>query len=154
MTKLTAVRAAICCLSLACVPEAQAWCDEDCAYEAHEAAYERAVELQGAREDGDDEGYAIQDRRALRSQRSEKSAEPSAPPTQRRVAAPRSEPTPAVEKPRPPPRSKVAIESSSIATGATKVAEDDSGGREVVRRDVGCKTFFPSVGMTLSVRCD
>jgi hypothetical protein len=45
----------------------------------------------------------------------------------------------------------VAGENSSIASETTQIAKDDTSGR---KREVGCKTFFPSVGMTLSVPCD
>lgn len=52
-------------------------------------------------------------------------------------------------------------ENSSIATGTEKVAaastseKAKAGEKQVAAvKDVGCKQFFPSVGMTLSVTCD
>jgi hypothetical protein len=48
-------------------------------------------------------------------------------------------------------------ENSSIATVSDKVAETETAKTEkkvAVAKDVGCKQFFPSVGMTLTVSCD
>lgn len=49
-------------------------------------------------------------------------------------------------------------ENSSIATGAAKVAAAASAPgavkQVVAAKEVGCKQFFPAVGMTLSVACD
>jgi hypothetical protein len=48
----------------------------------------------------------------------------------------------------------VATENSSIATGESEVAEDDSSGRAAFRKELGCKKFFASAGMTLTVPCE
>jgi hypothetical protein len=48
-------------------------------------------------------------------------------------------------------------ENSSIATTADKVAEVNAPAPEkkvVASKNLGCKQFFPSVGMTLSVSCN
>ncbi len=53
-------------------------------------------------------------------------------------------------------RTKVANESSSIATGSSEVASDDlyeDARPRKASRATGCKSYFPSVGMTLSVPC-
>jgi hypothetical protein len=165
MTKLPAVgAAATILLTLLCAPDARAYCDEDCAYEVHEAAEERASEHAYAREEAAEEGYVRDDRRSERApqrepQRDKRAArvkESETPaarqvPSVKRVAEPQPEPqTPAPEQRKSAPKS-VASENSSIASETTQIAEDDTSGR---KREVGCKTFFPSVGMTLSVPCD
>jgi hypothetical protein len=48
-------------------------------------------------------------------------------------------------------------ENSSVATGEGKVAEVKTAEPEkkvAAAKEVGCKKFFPSVGMTLSVNCE
>jgi hypothetical protein len=53
------------------------------------------------------------------------------------------------------PRTKVAKENSSISTesGSDRVAEEDTFERRPAKA-VGCKKYFASVGMTLSVPCE
>lgn len=158
MIRLPAATAAAIVLGLLGCPGAQAWCDEDCAYEAHEAAYERATEREYAREEAGEDGYVIERSRSSRGERRAARNTDYSRPDQRngaamkRVAGPRAEPPPSVETSRGP--TKVATENSTIATGTTRIAEDDSSGQETPRREVGCKTFFPSAGMTMSVPCD
>lgn len=53
----------------------------------------------------------------------------------------------------------VESENSSISTASGKVAEAKPAAKPVEQKiaaakDVGCKKFFPSVGMTLSVSCE
>lgn len=154
-------------LSLLSIPHANAWCDEDCAYEAHEAAYERASEREYAIEEAVEEGYVPDRRRGERAYRSDRSgsrgrsfsqAEPRGAEAAKRAAEPQPRSAPSADQPRT--RIKVATENSSIATGiatgtgTSRIAEDDSGTQAHVQREVGCKTFFASVGMTLSVPCD
>ena len=145
---------------------ARAWCDDDCA----EAAYERAEARAYAREEADEDGYEADDRRrTLRSVRApaERKADRAAPKgasSARRLAQPQSPDRPRPEAPRPaqamPPRGKVANESSSIVTWpsaafSTRLAEESGTERRVSNGPpVGCKTYFPTVGMTLTVRCD
>lgn len=155
MIKLPAAGAAALLLCLLGISDARAWCDEDCAYEAHEAAYERAAEREYAREEAEEEGYATGGNRGDRSSRSARRnsdgrADQRSPPAAKRVAEPK--PVPPVDK--RPAATKVATENSSIATGNTLIAVDDSLARGPSQRELGCKTFFPSVGMTLSVPCD
>jgi hypothetical protein len=75
---------------------------------------------------------------------------------QKRYSEPRSEPepTPASSTRSQSSRSKVATENSTITSGSTELADDNSFSRPAAKRDVGCKTFFPATGMTLSVPCD
>lgn len=62
----------------------------------------------------------------------------------------------------PAPKAKVAkvdeskTEQSSISSGTTEVAVADETKEEVVTatRDLGCKKFFPSAGITLTVPCE
>lgn len=170
MIKLPAACAAILFLGLAASPSAYAYCDEDCAAVHEEAAYEHAA----AREEAAEEGYAIDPRRGEREAAMERQAmrerearreaqsrkEQSRQEARRSIPARRGaeepepvrQPAPSTEK---QARTKVATENSSIASGAsTRMAEDDGSDRPPPRREVGCKTFFPSAGMTLSVPCD
>ncbi|MFA5898414.1 MAG: hypothetical protein WC829_04800 [Hyphomicrobium sp.] len=160
MIKIPAVGAVAIMLSFLGIPHAQAWCDEDCVYEAYEAAEEREAQRADAREEAAEAGYYVPDRRS--TDRSSKSARNSTRSRDsdrsaarehevaKRVGEPAREPTPSVDKRRSP--TNVASENSSITTETTRIATDDGGGR--VEREVGCKTFFPSVGMTVSVPCD
>jgi hypothetical protein len=137
-------------------------CDEDCAYEAQEAAHERAYEREAAREEAAEEGYYSGSRRsgspsasrrkqAVQAQ-AKRSSEP--PAAERQTVEPKPDPTPRTQT--GSPRIKVAKENSSISTGSgadrRDVAEDDSYVRPA--KAIGCKTYLPSVGMTLSVPCD
>jgi hypothetical protein len=137
-------------------------CDEDCAYEAQEAAYER----QAAREEAAEEGYSSggsgsgsrsASRRAAeaaqaKAAQAKRSSEP--PAAKRQTAEPKPDPTPRTQT--SSPRVKVANENSSISTGSDygdrEVAEDDTHVRPV--KSIGCKAYLPAVGMTLSVPCD
>jgi hypothetical protein len=170
MIKLSAASAAMLLLCLAGSPSAYAYCDEDCAAAHEEAAYEHATAREEAAEEGygryprQDERAAAMERQAMRereasreaSKRREQSREEARRLNAKRVAepdpAPKSEPAPSSEKQRP--RSKVASENSSITIGTTQIAEDNTPAGVPSRREVGCKTFFPSAGMTLSVPCD
>lgn len=171
MIKLLAAGAAAMTFALAGSENASAWCDEDCLYEAHEAAqetaYERAAERSERLEEPDDEARTFRamrrgDDRAAAAAMMQKNARSSrARQMELQRAAQRdrsdnearaSEPsTPPIEAPSP---SKAANENSSIATASTRIADDDGYARPSSRPDPGCKTFFPATGMTLSVPCD
>ena len=136
-------------------------CDEDCAYEAHEAAYERAEERASAREEAAEEGYNYSgDHRSSRSSsrreqaaaRAAQAQKAGAKSSESRRAEPKPEPAPSTQI--RSPRIKVAKESSSISTetGSNRVAEDDSSERPAIA--VGCKKYIASAGMTLSVPCE
>ena len=146
-------------LTAAATPGAKA-CDEDCAYERQEAAYERAYEREAAREEAAEEGYYTRgssgysgaSRRRAAAQRAPRKQQPV-----QAVAEPKPS-TPAQSEPRTVP-TKVAKENSSVATGSRDVAADDVSYEDTPRerktsRSTGCKSYFPSVGMTLSVPCD
>lgn len=150
---LAASAAVLLSLTVVSSPSARAGCDEDCAYEAQEAAYERAYERAAAREEAEEEGYYRPERSASKaSRRRAKVARAEKATQQKHIAEPK--PTaPAQSQPRTP-RTKVASENSSIASGHDEVAEDDSFGRPAVVREVGCKKFIASAGMTLSVPCE
>jgi leucyl aminopeptidase (aminopeptidase T) len=135
-------------------------CDEDCAYEAHEATYERAEERASVREEAAEEGYYSAGRRssgsssrreqaAARAAQAQKAAAQS---SESRRAEPKPDPAPSTQT--RSPRTKVAKENSSISTenGSNRVAEDDSYQRPA--KAVGCKKYFASAGMTLSVPCE
>ena len=128
---------------------ASAWCDEDCAYEAHEEAYERAA----AREEAEEAGYIIARPTRRRQHRDDNQAYASKSPTspkrgnEQQVA--RRSGGSSVRT-----GTAAASENSSIATGLTRVAGGGDNPSGQPRREVGCKTFFPTVGMTLSVPCD
>lgn len=165
MMKLLAASAALFTIAVAGSQPARAWCDEDCAYEMHEAAQESAYERAAAREEAQEEGsrYRGSDRdeqRAMRArmQQSERDARDTSSEAkrsrQKSVSEPRVEPEPAPSTRAQSARSKVATENSSITSGSTQLADDNSFGRATSRRDLGCKTFFPATGMTLSVPCD
>jgi hypothetical protein len=158
---LAASAAAFIILTAAIAPTASA-CDEDCAYEAQEAAYEQAYERAAAREEAAEEGYSSYEGRrssggssrrgqAARAGRAEKSAASSS-------ESRRAEPKPVDPEPRTQsrtPRTKVADENSSISTESElgRIAEDDTYQRRPAKA-VGCKKYFASVGMTLSVPCE
>jgi hypothetical protein len=165
MIKLPASVAALFILTVAAIPQARA-CDEYCG-EAQEAAYERAYEQQAAREEAAEEGYYGSQRRGYSQSGSRRgSAARSAPSAQRQAAEPESKSgTSTRTRQRGQDREQdydVANENSSIAGGSDEVASDDSFERRPVKssgerrsgKAVGCKTYFPSVGMTLSVPCD
>ena len=146
-------------LTAAATPGAKA-CDEDCAYERHEAAYERHYERETAREEAAEEGYYSRGssgssgaaRRRAAAQRAPRQQQP-----EQSIAEPKPS-TPAQSEPRTV-RTKVAKENSSVATGSRDLAADDVGYEDTPRerktsRSTGCKSYFPSVGMTLSVPCD
>jgi flagellar biosynthesis/type III secretory pathway protein FliH len=156
---LTVAASTFVALSAAFGPAAHA-CDEDCAYEAQEAAYERAYEREAAREEAAEEGYDSGSRsgsarrrgQAAQGRTAKRSSVPLA--AERQTAEPKPDPTPRTQT--PTPRIKVAKENSSISTGSgadrREVAEDDSYVQPA--KTIGCKTYLPSVGMTLSVPCD
>ena len=157
---LAASAAAFITLTATLAPAARA-CDEDCAYEAHEAAYESAYERASAREEAAEEGYSSYEGRrssgspsrrgqADRAARAEKSAASSS-------ESRRAEPKPVDPEPRTSstPRTKVADENSSISTesGSDLFADDNSSQRRPAKA-IGCRKYFPAAGMTLSVPCE
>lgn len=153
---LAACAAAFITLTAAVAPGASA-CDEDCAYEAHEAAYERAYERGSAREEAAEESYYSSGGRRSgsasrreRAARAEKSAAWSS--ASRRAEPKPVDPAPSTES--RTPRTKVAKENSSVSTepGSDRIAEDTFERRPA--KAVGCKEYFASVGMTLSVPCE
>lgn len=166
--KLSATSAAALLLAtILASPAAHAYCDEDCAYERHEAAYERAEERQSAQEEY--EGYGRQSRGFSQpSGRSARRAPQPEPQESKSSSQSESKTRKAVREDEPSSESKptvttrsqrlrdgdVANENSSIVGGTSRVAEDDTQEPRPAKRTVGCKTYFPSVGMTLSVRCD
>ncbi len=157
------------CLAVTCLSGTVVWaCDEDCAYEMREAAYEQAYDHAEARAEAAEEGYSLprSERGASRSAGRRESAgrgaavpeEPRKPAQTRaesRVAEQRSE-TPTRSEPQRQSKGAKGVlnENSSIASGSRSFAEDDTYDRPVSRKAVGCKTYFPSVGMTVSVPCD
>jgi hypothetical protein len=155
---LAATAATFLTLAAAATPGAKA-CDEDCAYERHEAAYERAYERESAREEAAEEGYynrGSSGSSGTSRRRAQRAATRQQQPEQT-VAEPKPS-TPAQSEPRTV-RTKVAKENSSVTTGSSEVAADDVTFEDTPRerkasRSTGCKSYFPSVGMTLSVPCD
>lgn len=156
MTKLPAAAAAAFLLCLFNTPDARAGCDEYCADAHEEASYERAY----AREEAAENGYFVDDRRPSRASRQARGSERNSAtraaaraPARREAAEPAEQPTRTSRE-----RALAVNENSSITTGTTagttRVADDDSAERKPLSREVGCKSFFPSVGMTLSVPCD
>jgi hypothetical protein len=158
MIKTLAVAAAtFIALTTAFSPSVRA-CDEDCAYEAHEAAYERAEENASVREEAAEEGYSYGGRRSSGSpSRREQAAargaqKAAAQSSESRHAEPKADPAPSTQT--RSPRTRVAKENSSISTenGSKRLAEDDSYERPT--KAVGCKKYIASAGMTLSVPCE
>jgi hypothetical protein len=156
MTKLPAAAAAAFLLCLFNTPDARAGCDEYCAEAHEEAYYERAY----AREEAAENGYFVDDRRPSRASRQARGTERASTtravaraPARREAAEPAEQPTRTSRE-----RTLAVNENSSITTGtttgATRIADGDSTERHSLAREVGCKSFFPSVGMTLSVPCD
>lgn len=155
---LAASAAAFITLTAAVAPGASA-CDEDCAYEAHEAAYERAYERGSAREEAEEGYYSSGGRRSGSASRRERAAlaaqaeKSAASSSASRRAEPKPvDPAPSTES--RTPRTKVAKENSSVSTesGSDRIAEDTFERRPA--KAVGCKKYFASVGMTLSVPCE
>jgi pyruvate/2-oxoglutarate dehydrogenase complex dihydrolipoamide acyltransferase (E2) component len=155
MIRLPAATAAILlAFTFVSSPGARA-CDEDCYYEAQEAAYERDYERASAREEAAEEGYDPSEGRS--SSRSSRRAKPD------RAVAKQAAPTKNGAEPKPSTpaqspasastRTKVAAEPSSITSGSNDVAVDDRQEPRPAKAE-GCKSYFPSVGMTLSVPCD
>ena len=157
---LAATAVTLLTLTAAATPGAKA-CDEDCAYERHEAAYERAYEREAAREEAAEEGYYSRGSSGSSGASRRRAAAQRAAPRQQQLEQTVAEPkpsTPAQSEPRTV-RTKVAKENSSVATGSRDVAADDGSYEDTPRerktsRPTGCKSYFPSVGMTLSVPCD
>jgi hypothetical protein len=150
---LAATAATLLAVAITSAPDASAGCDEDCAYEAQEAAYERAYERAYAREEAEEEGYYSPQRRSSsRSSRRRAQAERATKQAPQKYLAEPKPTAPSQSQPRTP-RTRIASENSSIATGESDVAEDDSFGL-AARREVGCKKFIASAGMTLSVPCE
>jgi hypothetical protein len=156
---LAATSVTLLTFTAAVTPGARA-CDEYCAYDRQEAAYERAYERESAREEAAEEGYYRRESSGSSgAARRRAAAQRSAPRQQQpeQVAEPKPS-TPAQTEPRTS-RTKVAKENSSIATGSREIAADDASYEDAPRerktgRSTGCKSYFPSVGMTLSVPCD
>lgn len=167
MIKLLAISTAACLAGICLFGPGALACDEDCAEEMHEAAYERAYEHTEAREEAAEEGYVVTgggrgaSRSDSRREQATRGETRKAPParTESRVAEPKPDSAP---QPEPQPRSKrdtgrgraIVDENSSISTGDSRYASDDSYERPASVKPVGCKTYFPSVGMTVSVPCD
>lgn len=163
MIKLSATSAAALLLATIFAGPAHAYCDEDCAYERQEAAYERAYERSYQE---DDEGYGRPSRGASRSFRRSKTAraepqsEPRAAKSKSRTKTAGDDDT--ADEPKSAKRTKLGArngavknENSSIAEGSTRLAEDD--GEPVPRKSnkaLGCRSYLPSVGQTVSVPCD
>ncbi len=153
MNKLLTLSAAIIIFGPLSMSSAQAWCDEDCVYEAHEAAYERAA----AREEAEEEGYVVERQTRQRQRRDDPREVQQASARKRPSTVRRGDEQRAARRPTEnasQPESTAASENSSIAAGMTRVAEGDDQRSEPPHREIGCKTFFPTVGMTLSVPCD
>lgn len=146
---------------------AHAYCDEDCAYEMHEAAQEAAYERATAHEEREEEAsdryqrdprydqragaLRMQKEQETRAQRSEpKRSAQQKRAIDRRAAEPEPEPATQIHQ----PIAKVATENSSITSVTTRLADESGSERPAGQRDVGCKTFFPATNMTLSVPCD
>jgi len=160
MIQHSAIAAALLLISMAIGSTAHAGCDEYCADEAREAAYERAYER--AYEAEDDDGYYTASRRGSRQQnRRTAGIEREAGRGASRKAAVSPQPPISTRAERLAASGGARTEHSSIATGeeggsgagTRDLAADDSFHRQPARA-VGCKTYFPSVGMTLSVACD
>jgi hypothetical protein len=160
MLKLFVATITLLTLSAVVTPGAKA-CDEDCAYEHQEAAYERHYERESAREEAAEEGYynrgSSGNSGASRRRAAAQRAAPREAPAERTVAEPKPS-NPAQSEPRTV-RTKVAKENSSVATGSRDIAADDGSLDDAPRerktsRSTSCKSYFPSVGMTLSVPCD
>lgn len=155
---LAASAAAFITLTAAVAPVASA-CDEDCAYEAHEAAYDRAYERASAREEAAEEGYFSSGGRrssgsASRREQAARAEKSAASSSESRRAEPKpADPAPSTQS--RTPRTKLAKENSSISTesGSGGIAEEDTFERRPAKA-VGCKKYFASVGMTLSVPCE
>lgn len=153
MNKLLPLSAALVIFSSSPMSAALAWCDEDCVIEAHEAAYERAA----AREEAEEEGYVIERQTHQRPRQGERRQVEQTYARSRPSPAKRNDEQPAARQPADSssqPRATAKSENSSIATGGTRLAEGNDDRSEPAHREVGCKTFFPTVGMTLSVPCD
>jgi len=154
MTKLLAVSAAT-VLALTTLlgsgSGARAGCDEDCQYELQESAYERAYDRDDER---DDDEYERSERRHF-YQPARSREQPTVGAEAKRSIRPVAVASPDPE-PQPPAARKISeTENSSIATGDDEVAEPSAAERKVATaKDVGCKKFFASAGMTLSVPCE
>ena len=115
--------------------------------------YDRECEYDAVERDDDNE-YERSDRyvyqRASRQERPTVRAE-----SKRHPADPVAVATPEPE-PQPPPAKKIAKpENSSIATAGDEITEPSTAKSKVAQaREVGCKSFFASAGMTLSVPCE
>jgi hypothetical protein len=171
MNKLTVASAASLLLAaLATGSPVRAYCDEDCAYERQEAAYERAYERAHGYDEDEGEGYSRPSgggaqRRARKAPQAERPAELKSAAGARSQSKARvtedeqsAEPAPAKRSSARSRSGSVMSENSSIVVRSRELgrefAEDDTETRRPSTRAVGCKTYFPSVGMTLSVRCD
>jgi len=169
MLRLMATSAVLALCCAACCTPVYAACDEDCAYEAEEAAYARSSAREEAREEAEEEGYAASRRSqpvqaaqpSTKRERTERTPEMRKPspklsraPVSREQAP--SAPAAAPAPPASPRPGRIASENSSIAGGDMQVAADETADDNPppARRPVGCKTYFPSVGLTVSVSCD
>lgn len=98
-------------------------------------------------------GYVRRKRYQSVSRRVKPSVEVAARPAAKPVTVAKTEPAPLPET-----TNKTAeVENSSISTADAKVAEVKTVEPEqkiAVAKDVGCKKFFASAGMTLSVPCE
>ena len=156
MTKLLAVIAATVLALTALLGSgsgARAGCDEDCQYEAQENAYERAYERDDER---DDDEYERSGRRHFYQPVSRRE-QPTVRAEAKRPVRPVAVATP---EPQPQPRTAREIaetENSSITTADDGAPEADTTGSQkkvAEAKDGGCKKFFASAGMTLSVPCE
>lgn len=153
MNKLLPLSATLMIFGSLPISAALAWCDDDCVIEAHEAAYERAA----AREEAEEEGYVVEQQPRHRPRRDEPRQAEQTYARTRQSAAKRDDDQPVARRPADSssqPRATAKIENSSIATSGTRLAEGTDDRSGTAHREVGCKTFFPTVGMTLSVPCD
>ena len=142
----TTARAAICTLLLLAISaigagNAAAGCD-DC-YGSHDA-YEREYEREYQREMAEEYGYT--EHRGGRAER-----EPRRRQTQQQAKA---QPKRTLDAKQASPGTRANSEHSSIATTDGSRTTTRSSDRIADVRDLGCKSFFPSVGMTLSVPCE
>ena len=149
--------AAFITLAAALAPAASA-CDEDCVYEAHEAASERAYERASAREEAAEEGYYSPEGRRSSGSSSRKRRRPGQqkPPLNPLKAAAPS-PSPSIRRLVPRAahralRSPPRIPRFRADPAPVKPPEDDT--HDQPAKAVGCKKYIASAGVTLSVPCE
>jgi hypothetical protein len=118
-----------------------AGCDECYGYSEDERAYEREYQRELAEE------YGYREPRRGQSSRSSRQRTAATQPSTR----PRS---PERTATRATSSAGVDNENSSITAGSADRGGRNYASRVATVREVGCKSFFPSVGMTLSVPCE